>query len=109
MSISICKMSTNSYVLHVVFLSVLLSILESVCNAVVSSLRTVPKPGYGLKAATLPAAGRNGGPAGMVVSFLFFLLPYFVEVKIRTRFVLEYCLNNFDVKDSKSWWYSLLF
>ncbi|XP_035709209.1 actin-binding LIM protein 3 isoform X2 [Folsomia candida] len=32
---------------------------------VVSSLRTVPKPGYGLKSATLPAVGRNGGPAGM--------------------------------------------
>jgi len=41
-------------------------------NVVVSSLRTVPKPGYGLKSATLPAAGRNGGPAGMVVSFIFF-------------------------------------
>lgn len=35
---------------------------------VVSALRHVPKPGYGLKAATLPAAGRNGGPAGMFVS-----------------------------------------
>ncbi|CAG7720658.1 unnamed protein product [Allacma fusca] len=38
---------------------------------VVSSLRTVPKPGYGLKSATLPAAGRNGGPAGMVADYPF--------------------------------------
>lgn len=35
---------------------------------VVSSLRSVPKPGYGLKASTLPATGRNGGSAGMAVS-----------------------------------------
>jgi len=34
----------------------------------VISLQTAPKPGYGQKSATLPAAGRNGGPAGMVVS-----------------------------------------
>ncbi|PSN44194.1 hypothetical protein C0J52_11526 [Blattella germanica] len=34
---------------------------------VVSSLRAAPKPGYGLKSSTLPAAGRNGGPAGFAV------------------------------------------
>ncbi|RXG55271.1 hypothetical protein Avbf_15482 [Armadillidium vulgare] len=33
---------------------------------VVSSLRGEPKPGYGLKSSTLPATGRNGGPAGMM-------------------------------------------
>ncbi|ROT61862.1 Actin-binding LIM protein 1 [Penaeus vannamei] len=33
---------------------------------VVSALRGEPKPGYGLKSSTLPAAGRNGGPAGMI-------------------------------------------
>ena len=40
---------------------------------VVSSLRAAPKPGYGLKSSTLPAAGRNGGPAGYAVSILFSL------------------------------------
>ncbi|CAG0880026.1 unnamed protein product [Darwinula stevensoni] len=46
---------------------------------VVSSLRQVPKPGYGLKAATLPAAGRNGGPAGMLVS------PYYPSSMLRHK------------------------
>ncbi|XP_069699460.1 actin-binding LIM protein 2 isoform X3 [Periplaneta americana] len=38
---------------------------------VVSSLRAAPKPGYGLKSSTLPAAGRNGGPAGLAGDFSF--------------------------------------
>ncbi|XP_066998828.1 actin-binding LIM protein 2 isoform X3 [Anabrus simplex] len=38
---------------------------------VVSSLRSVPKPGYGLKSSTLPASGRNGGPAGFAGDFSF--------------------------------------
>ncbi|XP_046993366.1 actin-binding LIM protein 3 isoform X3 [Schistocerca americana] len=38
---------------------------------VVSALRPVPKPGYGLKSSTLPAAGRNGGPAGYAGDFSF--------------------------------------
>lgn len=38
---------------------------------VVSALRGEPKPGYGLKSSTLPAAGRNGGPAGMIVSKVY--------------------------------------
>lgn len=46
---------------------------------VVSSLRTAPKPGYGLKSATLPAAGRNGGPAGMIVSIIFLCCNYFLK------------------------------
>ncbi|XP_021936702.1 actin-binding LIM protein 3 isoform X4 [Zootermopsis nevadensis] len=38
---------------------------------VVSSLRAAPKPGYGLKSSTLPATGRNGGPAGFAGDFSF--------------------------------------
>nr|XP_027234715.1 actin-binding LIM protein 1-like isoform X1 [Penaeus vannamei] len=38
---------------------------------VVSALRGEPKPGYGLKSSTLPAAGRNGGPAGMIGDYSF--------------------------------------
>nr|CAD7458679.1 unnamed protein product [Timema tahoe] len=39
--------------------------------SMVSSLRSVPKPGYGLKSSTLPVAGRNGGPAGFAGDFSF--------------------------------------
>ncbi|KAK8733631.1 hypothetical protein OTU49_006398 [Cherax quadricarinatus] len=38
---------------------------------VVSALRGEPKPGYGLKSSTLPAAGRNGGTAGMIGDYSF--------------------------------------
>ncbi|XP_071524955.1 actin-binding LIM protein 3-like isoform X18 [Panulirus ornatus] len=38
---------------------------------VISALRGEPKPGYGLKSSTLPAAGRNGGPAGMIGDYSF--------------------------------------
>lgn len=38
---------------------------------VVSALRGEPKPGYGLKSSTLPAAGRNGGSAGMMGDYSF--------------------------------------
>ncbi|KAK7017131.1 hypothetical protein SK128_012258 [Halocaridina rubra] len=38
---------------------------------VVSALRGDPKPGYGLKSSTLPAAGRNGGPAGLIGDYSF--------------------------------------
>ncbi|XP_066946539.1 actin-binding LIM protein 2-like isoform X19 [Macrobrachium rosenbergii] len=38
---------------------------------VVSALRGEPKPGYGLKSSTLPAAGRNGGSAGLIGDYSF--------------------------------------
>lgn len=36
-----------------------------------NALRGEPKPGYGLKSSTLPAAGRNGGTAGMIGDYSF--------------------------------------
>lgn len=36
-----------------------------------NALRGEPKPGYGLKSSTLPAAGRNGGSAGMMGDYSF--------------------------------------
>ncbi|KAK7864071.1 hypothetical protein R5R35_002720 [Gryllus longicercus] len=43
---------------------------ESPINALVSSLRAAPKPGYGLRASTLPASGRSSGP-GFPADFSF--------------------------------------
>lgn len=40
--------------------------LGVVLCSVVSSLRNVPRPGYGLQSSTLPAAGRNGIVNGYV-------------------------------------------
>ncbi|XP_066946545.1 actin-binding LIM protein 2-like isoform X25 [Macrobrachium rosenbergii] len=36
-----------------------------------NALRGEPKPGYGLKSSTLPAAGRNGGSAGLIGDYSF--------------------------------------
>lgn len=61
------------------------------CYNVVSSLRPVPKPGYGLttKSATLPAAGREGG-MGFMTSDLAF-------VKIQPTHSSEFSSGKSDV------------
>lgn len=74
----------------------------------VSSLRTVPKPGYGLKSATLPAVGRNGGPAGMVISCCLFFM-FFKQLTdwITITFMLFYFASQWFWVDLDFVWQCL--
>lgn len=79
---------------------ILLSQPQPPYPVVISALRGEPKPGYGLKSSTLPAAGRNGGPAGMIVSNSY------SENLIRCTLFLLFLLQSLEVQSfANEFWF----